>query len=182
MTYFLVFVCLVLVWGGVVCLPAHPYCYYYFFFLLFSFIIIIDSSSSTIITVVLIHYHKNNGYFSEPLYRGSIQPLHSSYLSMYQGVVVIGKQSGACSPLSGCLHTHLYFLGGGILFLLLSLLWARANSGVCGGDVARRVSLIYFPAELSRAAGNTEEDRTLERNIYSSYEVLLDHKKCYFID
>ena len=53
-----------------------------------------------------IHYHKNNGYFSEPLYRGSIQPLHSSYLSMYQGLVVIGKQGGACSSLFGCLHTH----------------------------------------------------------------------------
>ena len=42
---------LVLVWGGVVCLPAHSYYYYYFFFLI---IIIIISSSSTIITVVLI--------------------------------------------------------------------------------------------------------------------------------
>ena len=49
----------------------------------------------------------NNGFFSEPLHRGSIQPLHSSYLlSMYQGLVVIGTQGGACSPLSGCLHTH----------------------------------------------------------------------------
>ena len=37
---------------------------------------------------------------------------------------------------------------------------------------------IYFPAELSRAAGNAEEDRTLDRNIISSDEVLLDHKKC----
>jgi len=27
---------------------------------------------------------------------------------LYQGVVVIGKQSGACSPSSGCLHTHCY--------------------------------------------------------------------------
>ena len=53
MTYFSYFCVLVLVWGGVVCLPAHPYCYYYFFFLFFFFIIIIDSSSSTIITVVL---------------------------------------------------------------------------------------------------------------------------------
>ena len=50
-------------------------------------------------------------------------------------------------------------------------------AGVCGDDVVRGISLVYFPAELSRAAGNTEEDRTLDRNI-SSYEVLLDYKKC----
>jgi hypothetical protein len=36
---------------------------------------------------------------------------------------------------------------------------------VCGDDVVRGISLVYFPAELSRAAGNTEEDRTLDRNI-----------------
>ena len=42
---------------------------------------------------------------------------------------------------------------------------SEQSSGVRGDDVAKRVSLVYFPAELSRAAGNTEEDRTLNRNI-----------------
>ncbi len=52
-----------------------------------------------------------------------------------------------------------------VLIHELCQLSARVCCGVCGDDVVRRVSLVYFPAELSRAAGNTEEDRTLDRNI-----------------
>ena len=50
-------------------------------FSMFFFIIII-SSSSTFITVVLF-ITINNDFFSRPLYRGSIKPLHSSHLSLY---------------------------------------------------------------------------------------------------